>query len=80
MKSFIVIVLSVLLLCQFQEQIYAGPAAGATCCAGCCASALAVPVLGPGALGACLPTCLATMGGFPPPCVFCAALFLAPTP
>ncbi|CAF4103856.1 unnamed protein product [Rotaria magnacalcarata] len=67
-------------LYYFKEQIDAGPVVGATCCAGCCASALAVPVLGPGALGACLPTCLATMGGFPPPSAFCAAIFLAPTP
>ncbi|CAF3947733.1 unnamed protein product [Rotaria sp. Silwood2] len=77
MKCFIGIVLSALLLSQFQVQIDGGPAAGATCCAGCCATAMAVPFLGAAGFGACLPTCIATLGGFPPHCGGALELALA---
>ncbi|UJR37788.1 hypothetical protein I4U23_030479 [Adineta vaga] len=54
------------------QQGLAGPIAGGICCTGCCAP------LGAGA-AACIPLCVATLGGMPP-CTFCAAMFLAPTP
>ncbi|CAF1487305.1 unnamed protein product [Adineta steineri] len=72
MKLFSIIIIVVLCLVMLVQQGFAGPVAGGICCTGCCAP------LGAGA-AACIPLCVATLGGMPP-CTFCAAMFLAPTP
>ncbi|CAF0797279.1 unnamed protein product [Adineta steineri] len=68
--SIIIVAFYVVMLIQHG---FAGPVAGGVCCTGCCAA-----ILGPAAIG-CIPLCVATFGGMPP-CTFCAAMFLAPTP
>ncbi|CAF1451399.1 unnamed protein product [Didymodactylos carnosus] len=77
MKAVSIIVIC--LIVAMQQQVgFAGPAAGATCCAGCCTAALMIPIMGGAGFLGCVPLCIGTMGTSPP-CLFCAAAFLAPT-
>ncbi|CAF1393952.1 unnamed protein product [Didymodactylos carnosus] len=62
------------------KTVNSGPVAGGICCTGCCAGTLVLPGVGIGVFGGCEVTCLTTLGGFPPQCMLCAAIFLAPTP
>ncbi|UJR34479.1 hypothetical protein I4U23_021887 [Adineta vaga] len=63
-----------------QQNVFAGPVAGASCCTVCCGGAAAIlTVGGPAAFVGCYPSCILSMGTLLP-CTFCAAAFLAPTP
>ena len=80
MKTLLVIVLCFLMIIQQENyKVFAGPIAGAACCTACCATELLIPMLGWAGFGVCEPMCLASIGTAPP-CSFCAAAFLAPTP
>lgn len=76
MKSFTVVLLLLVLL-AYVGEIRAGPIAGNTCCAVCCTTVTSA--LGPLGPLACVATCVASVGTSPP-CMVCAAAFLAPTP